>query len=984
MTAQTPRKYSSRSQQTTLSSTLIDTATVASVNSATTLLGGVTISAGQTFTIVIDPDTSLEEIVDITAVSGNNITITRAVDGSTAQDHSAGAVVRHMVIGRDLREANTHEVATMGVHGLGNTSAVVGTQDTQTLYNKTLISPILTSTAEADSGISFEGSTVDSNQTFLGVVDPTQDNTITLPNTSGTVILDSATQTLTNKTLTSPTIGGTPVITGLSSAGMSTSSATPKSYVDAILGSATAASTSAASAATSASSALVSQTAAATSATSAAASATAAATSAASAATSATSAATYLSSVQTSATSAANSATAAAASATTAANSVATITTSAASAATSATSAAASATLAASYTSAAATSAASAATSASSAAASAASMTASVAAAATSATSAAASATAAATSANSAATSATSAAASATSASGYANSASISATGAGGAYSGAAAQATAAATSATSAAASATAASTSATSAAASATAAATSATSSASSFTSIDQKYLGAKSSPPTLNNQGGALATGAEYWNSSNNTMYVWNGTAWTVITATANITMYRYTATGGETSKSGADDNSATLAYAVGFEQVYVNGVLLVRNVDYTASTGSSITGLTALVAGDVLVVLAFTAFSVANAVPLSTYTAKGDLALGTGASTVGTLNVGADGSTLVANSSAGGGVSWSGPSFLAGRNKILNGDFAIAQRGTTFSNPASASYTLDRWLIGYDGSGATRTVSQQVMTPGNSPTGYESGTFLRIATTAAGTGNTYVLMQQRIEDVRVFAGQTITYSFWIRSSTTTSFGGSNMYQNFGSGGSGAVGFTPIGSATISSNWTRVYGTYTIPSISGKTIGTGSYLEIDINLAGGVNTFDIWGVQLEAGSVATPFTTATGTLQGELAACQRYYWRQGGDQPYQILGSGYVTGSTNAFIIVKHPVTMRVAPSGTIDWSNVAFSAFGADQTPSTIAFQPNGSGKDQSELAFGGSGFSGTVVWAYTKGTTSGYLGFSAEL
>lgn len=366
MTTQTTRKYSSRSQQTTLSSTLLDTATTAAVNSATTLLGGITISAGQTFTVVIDPDTSLEEIVDVTAVSGNNLTITRAIDGSTAQDHSAGAVVRHMVIGRDLREANTHEVATTGVHGLSNTSSVVGTQETQTLYNKTLIAPVLTATDEADSGITFEGATVDSNQTFLGVVDPTQDNTITLPNTSGTVILDSATQTLTNKTLTSPTIGGTPVITGLSSVGMSTTSATPKNYVDSILGSATAASTSAASAATSASSALVSQTAAATSATSAAASATAAATSATSAAASATAAAT-------SATSSANSATAAAGSATTASGYVTTVAASATAAATSATSAAASATAAATSATSSATSASAALTSANSAATSAAS-----------------------------------------------------------------------------------------------------------------------------------------------------------------------------------------------------------------------------------------------------------------------------------------------------------------------------------------------------------------------------------------------------------------------------------------------------------------------------------------------------------------------------------------------------------------------------------------------------------------------------------
>ena len=221
---------------------------------------------------------------------------------------------------------------------------VGGTLKTQTLTNKTLTSPTITnpniSGAGVDASIVFEGATADAHETTLTVVDPTQDNTITLPNTTGTVVIADATQTLTNKTLTSPTISGSPVITGLSSAGMVSSSATPKDYVDSILGSATAAATSAASAATSAASA-------ATSASSASTSASSALTSANSASTSATAAATSAASAATSATAAATSATSAAASATTAANSVAAIASyattasnSAAAAATSATSAA--------------------------------------------------------------------------------------------------------------------------------------------------------------------------------------------------------------------------------------------------------------------------------------------------------------------------------------------------------------------------------------------------------------------------------------------------------------------------------------------------------------------------------------------------------------------------------------------------------------------------------------------------------------------
>jgi hypothetical protein len=517
----TTRKYSSRSQQTTLTSAVTSGAVTIPVLSASLLLGGASINAGETFTVVIDPDTALEEIVEVTGTNSNSLTITRAVDmaGASPQDHSAGAVVRHMIIGRDLREANLHIEATGSyndgtgahtLHGLATgDGVVVGTDKEQTLTRKTLVSPILTGTLENDASITFEGTTADAFETTLTVVDPTADRTITLPNTSGTVVLKDSTDVLTNKTLTSPVISGSPTITGLGTPTVS-SDAAPKSYVDSVLilqtAQATAAATSAASAATSA-------TAAATSATSASVSATAAATSASSAAASATTAAASVASILTAATNANNSATAAATSATSSAAS-------ATAAATSATSAAASATTASNSASTATTQAAAANTSAASAAASAT-------AAATSATSAAASVSAVATSAASALTSQT-----------------------------------AAATSATSSANSATAAATSASSAATSASSAATSASDAAATYDNFDDRYLGSKASAPTLDNDGNTLLVGAIYWNSTTNTMHVWSGSAWVQI---ANTTTYTAPTVGSQTLTSGgtfSNINSLTI--------------------------------------------------------------------------------------------------------------------------------------------------------------------------------------------------------------------------------------------------------------------------------------------------------------------------------------------------------------------------------------------------------------------------------------
>jgi len=227
-----------------------------------------------------------------------------------------------------------------------------------------------------------------------------------------------------------------------------------------------------------------------------------------------------------------------------------------------------------------------------------------------------------------------------------------------------------------------------------SATAAAASAAAAAASYDSFDDRYLGAKASAPTLDNDGNALVTGALYWNSVSNTMFAWSGSAWGSISSTAAIYRYRYTATGGETSKSGTDDNGLTLAYLAGYEQVYLNGVLLARTSDYTATNGTSITSLAALASGDILEIITFTAFDLATAIPNTVMDAKGDLIVGTAADTVGKITVGTNGQYLSADSATATGLSWVTPA--AGYSAPTLGSTSIAS-GATVTTIAGLTLT-----------------------------------------------------------------------------------------------------------------------------------------------------------------------------------------------------------------------------------------------------------------------------------------------
>jgi len=321
---------------------------------------------------------------------------------------------------------------------------------------------------------------------------------------------------------------------------------------------------------------------------------------------------------------------------------------------------------------------------------------------------------------------------------------------------------------------------------------------------------------------------------------------------------------------------------------------------------------------------------------------------------------------------------------GAQFAAGKNKVINGAFDVWQRGTSIAL-ADGAYTADRYLFNTDGGTAgTGTVTRQTFTPGTAPVaGYEGNYFARYNLATAGTSS-FNYFRQRIENVSTFAGQTVTISFWAKADSGRTIT-SQIGQRFGSGGSGTV-FTAGASYTLTTSWVRYTTTVAIPSISGKTVGASSNLELGFYwaTASGI-TIDFWGWQMEAAQTASPFQTATGTLQGELAACQRYYIRYAGSATFAKYGLGYAYSTTNGSIQVPVPVTMRIVPN-VLEFSTLALSveSVGASAITS-MTINAQSSNQPISVIPVTAAVLTANRPYDLTNNSSaSGYVAFSAEL
>jgi hypothetical protein len=184
------RKYSSVSLETEVVGSLTTVATTITVVSATNLLGGINpagINATDNFIVVIDPETSSEEIVEVTGVASNTLTVIRGHDGSTAKTHTSGAKVRHMAIGEDMRDAAAHIEAT-AAHGA--TGAVVGTTNTQTLTNKTISAASNTISEIANANIAAAAAIADTKLGTISTASKVQNSATTATSSnSGSAIV---------------------------------------------------------------------------------------------------------------------------------------------------------------------------------------------------------------------------------------------------------------------------------------------------------------------------------------------------------------------------------------------------------------------------------------------------------------------------------------------------------------------------------------------------------------------------------------------------------------------------------------------------------------------------------------------------------------------------------------------------------------------------------------------------------------------------
>jgi hypothetical protein len=276
--------------------------------------------------------------------------------------------------------------------------------------------------------------------------------------------------------------------------------------------------------------------------------------------------------------------------------------------------------------------------------------------------------------------------------------------------------------------------------------------------------------------------------------------------------------------------------------------------------------------------------------------------------------------------------------SGSAYVSGNNFIINGGLDIWQRGTSFTGTAPY-YNADRWNGARAGAAAGATWSQQTIA-GNLGTTPPQGVLysLRVARDSGNTSTAIIETANGLDSNNSIplAGQTVVVSFYAKAGANFSSAsnalavklvtGTGINQNYliasYTGLANAISTT----ATLTTSWQRFQYTATLPTTATEVAVAFAYTPV--GTAGAADNFEITGLQLEIGSVATQFGRAGGSYGGELSLCQRYYWRSTPNTGLGMYGLGMAGNSTQALVSLKLPVTMRVIPTSidvpsTITW-------------------------------------------------------------
>jgi hypothetical protein len=263
-------------------------------------------------------------------------------------------------------------------------------------------------------------------------------------------------------------------------------------------------------------------------------------------------------------------------------------------------------------------------------------------------------------------------------------------------------------------------------------------------------------------------------------------------------------------------------------------------------------------------------------------------------------------GNNGESLYADSTTSTGLRWQ-PDYNAGKNKILNSDFSIWQRGTALTYSGPTIYSADRWMCSGFGSGQAFTITRSTS---SAPTGFRY--YARISPTTSNVTNLFFTQSLETANVIPLQGQNVILSLYYRTPVNfTAQWSAEVVHSTGTDANltypTAATFLGGGALTNSASWQRL--TINCGVLPTNATSLTVQLYTFNNVVNGAQ-LDITGVQLEAGSVATQFTTNTGNPQAELAACQRYYQKSYNTD----IAPG--TASSLPGIVVSAPISSTVA--------------------------------------------------------------------